>query len=289
MKLEDIWSEFAEKISEKILYHRAIKETTKSELLLITKNLKEIKNRPELAGLSSALHNMSFIEAKTGERRFYGHFKRTIEQRYLDALLHKNVQYRWLLAESYEEYEDYLLKMYAYAGKSNNDFWPLRDYGESTLSQLESKDFNWYLSQATNKKNIPSSILNRFRDNYQIIKNTEVLNSLNINLTLAIKLIEMLRHIIVHKNGMVSNKSDFIDLTLKKCGLYNNGKPKKEYIEFINDYFGEDEYENMITLLEIKIPYNMPIDVEYNVFENLVNFLMAHAYLIFETMQNEHN
>ncbi len=98
------------------------------------------------------MHNMSFRNAKTGDAIFYGFKELSIEDRYLHVLLHKNKQYQWLLAEAYEEFEDYIENAYAYYGSINNSFWPLRDYGNIFLSELKNKDFYWYVEQARKEK-----------------------------------------------------------------------------------------------------------------------------------------
>ncbi|SDW16560.1 hypothetical protein [Nitrosomonas communis] len=137
------------------------------------------------------------------------------------------------------------------------------------------------------KKEIPQSILNKFRNKYQSIKDIEAKNGLNINLSLAISLIEKLRHVIVHKGGKVSNKDNFIKLTLENCGLSNNGKNKQEHIDFINQYFGSGEYENLITLLEIRIREDLPIKIERDVLSILIGYLIGYAFLIIEMTYNQ--
>jgi hypothetical protein len=69
---------------------------------------------------------MTFYDAITGNVIFYDHKKLSIEDRYLHIFIHKNKQYQWLLAEAYEEYEDYLENIYAYYGKVNNAFGHLK-------------------------------------------------------------------------------------------------------------------------------------------------------------------
>jgi hypothetical protein len=227
---------------------------------------------------------MTFYDAKTGTLRVYGHLERNIEDRYLDTLLHKNKQYQWLLAEAYEEFEDFLEKVYTYQGMKDNNFWPLTDFGSASLSDLKNKDFEWYLKQAAKKKDIPNSVLKIFRKKYQQVNSTENTNKLNVNLALAIALIEKLRHIIVHKGGVVSDKQNFIKITLESVGLYSNGNPNEEYLGFINQYFGTEEHENLIRLLEIKIRDDIPIYIEHDVLGGLVGYMMAYAFLLLESI-----
>lgn len=67
------------------------------------------------------------------------------------------------------------------------------------------------------------SILQRFRENLNNLNTIEVNNRININFRLFITMIEMFRHIIVHNNGIIKNKNEFISNILKKSNI-----PKKE-------------------------------------------------------------
>ena len=84
---------------------------------------------------------MCFTHPKDGTPYFFGHFKSTIEDRRLSVILHKNKQYQWLLSEAYEEFEDFIEAAYAYAGYADNNFWPLKDYGNISLQDLQNKEF----------------------------------------------------------------------------------------------------------------------------------------------------
>ncbi len=282
MELNEIWSDFSERMAEIELYKLAAKDSAKKELSLINENFKAIKNNPDLKDLSASLNNMSFYDARSGEIKFYNYKDRSFEDLYLHVLLHKNKQYQWLLSEAYEEFEDYLENLYAYYGNINNSFWPLKDFGNISLSELDEKDYEWYVTQARKKKDIPSSILNRFRKYFPELKTIETTNKLQVNLSLAIALIEKLRHVIVHKGGKVSSKNAFVKLTTEQVGLYNGGSVSEDNINLINLFFGENEYENLITLLEIRVHPEVPFDVHVSIFDKLTGFLMAYAYLLYQ-------
>ncbi|MFA6465883.1 MAG: hypothetical protein WCT30_09015, partial [Desulfurivibrionaceae bacterium] len=108
----------------------------------------------------------------------------------------------------------------------------------------------------------------------------EANNKYEINLALAISLIEKLRHIIVHKGGKVDSRDSFIKSTTENCGLYNNGNISVENLEFIKQFFGNNKYQNLITLLEIRILPNIPFDFHVNLFEKLTGYLLAYAFLV---------
>ncbi len=283
MELNEIWNNFAERMAEIELFQYATKATSKNELDSLTEYSNVVKENPSLKDLPKSVHNMSFYDARTGIIKFYNYKKRSLEDYYLHVLLHKNKQYQWLLSEAYEEFEDYLENVYAYFGYKNNCFWPLKDYGNIFLTDICKKDYDWYVKQAKKKnEKEPHSILNRFRNHFPALKDIETKNKINVNLSLAITLIEKLRHIIVHKGGKVSSKDEFIRVTTEQIGLYNNGRIAQEHIDFINLFFGKSEYENLITLLEIRIHPEIPIDIHVCRFGQLIDYLMAYAAIVYD-------
>ncbi|HED04401.1 MAG TPA: hypothetical protein ENI60_06505 [Candidatus Fraserbacteria bacterium] len=272
-------------MSEIELFQRAAKDSANKELRLMNEYASSLKDDQELKEMPSSIHNMTFNDARTGNTRSYNRTERSYEERSLHILLHKNKQYQWLLAEAYEEFEDFLENAYAFYGSINNSFWPLRDYGSISLSELSEKDYEWHVEQARKKKDIPHSILNRFRKQFPELKVIETKNELKTNLSLAITLIGKLRHIIVHKGGQVDSKDDFIKIVTQQSGLYNNGNIAQENLDFINEFFGENEYSNLITILEVRVRPEIPLDIHVSLFGGLTNFLMAYAFLIYEYIE----
>jgi len=280
MKLEDIWNSFTDRMAEIELYHRAAKNTAKKELQLINEQAEYLNEHPDFKDCSSSLHNMTFYEARDGMTRIYNFKERTIEDRHLDVILHKNKQYQWLLAEAYEEFEDFIEKLYAYYGKHNSSFWPLKDFGNITLTELPDKTYDWYLEQAKKKKGTPQRIINRFRKYFNNLGEIEINNKFDINLSLTISLIEKLRHIIVHKGGKVSSVDSFIKITAESCGLYSNGNISEQNKGFIKNFFGSGKHSNLIALLEIRILPHMPIDIHVSRFQQLTGYLLAYSFLL---------
>lgn len=286
MEMQEIFDSYSNKIAQLHLYQRAIQKIAKNELKKLNEYEQSIEYSPDLKELSSSYDNISFRRAKDGEHIFFGMFKRTLEERKNAVVLHKNKQYQWLLAEAYEAFEDFLENAYAFAGFNDNNFWPLQDYGNISLKKVQEKPLSWFVTQAKKKNDTPSSIINKFREIFPEIVSVEQKNSLGVNLRLAIIFIELLRHVIVHKSGTVSDKDEFIKRVLQKAGLYNNGRADEKYIQYINAHFGSAEYENTITLLEVRVYPEIPLDVHVNVFEILSGHLMAYAHLIYESLSN---
>jgi len=228
---------------------------------------------------------MYFRAAKDGKHILFAHIKSSLKDMRKAVVLHKNKQYQWLLAEAYEDFKDFIENSYAFAGHIDKNLWPLNDFGRISLTELKEKDFEWFRKRARIKRDVPQSIINRFRDIFPDISRLETENKLGINLRLAVALIESLRHIIVHKSGIVSDKQKFIEDVLKKSGLYNNGKYKDEHKVFIKSFFGARNYKNVVVLLEAGIKPEIPFYIHVNLFEVLSRYLMAYANIILECLQ----
>lgn len=280
MNVQQVFDLYSSKMTQILLYQRAMQKLAKQELKKLHEFAESLGNNPDLNELSLSHQNMSFRSAKSGENHFFGSITSSIEDRRLAVVLHKNKQYQWLLAEAYEEFADFLENLYSSIGFENNNFWPLRDYGNVVLSELAIKDYEWFQKQAQKKKDVPSSILNRFREHVPSIQNIEANNELGVNLRLAVTLVEYLRHVIVHKGGYVTDKDEFVKLVLQKSGLYNNGNYEENHLDLVRSFFGENEYENTILLIEIATNPEIPLDTYINVFDVLVGYLMAYAHLL---------
>lgn len=287
MKIEDIYQQYTEKISQIQLYQRIVKANTKKEYDAIIENEKQfLEKYPNNKDFLSSINNMYFKRADNGNIQIYGQKISDPRQRELNLILHKNKQYQWLLAEAYEEFEDFLESVYAYVGYTNRTLWPMKDFGSITLSEIDNKNFNWFLEQSKNKKNVPKSIISFFANNFERIREIEHSNALKINFKFIITLIEKMRHIIVHKSGVVEDKKLFIDRILRDSGLFNNGKYKQEFKEFIEQFFDSARLGNSISLLEISKYQDGFFDIHRNLFEMLSGHLLAYSYELYKEIKN---
>jgi len=284
--LNKIYDDICNKISDLVLLQREVRDSTKRELDALNEYAASMADHPEFEDFTSSRHKRVFNCAKTGEPRFYGYKKQGIEDRRLAIFHHKNKQYQWLLVEAYEIFEDYLQSIYACAGYIDSSLWAMSDFGSISIDEIDSKDYEFYLGKANNKKGVPRSIICQFRKKFPDIQSFEESNKLNVDLNLAISIIEYLRHIIVHKRGWVDDKQKFIKLVLEKCGLYNNGKYKENHEKLISHFFGDSEYQNMVILLEYNLYPDLPIKITANRFEQLVSFIMAYSTLIAESLSD---
>ena len=287
MQLDEIIKNFAERLTDIDLYQRAAKDIAKKELEQLNKYAEQLRNNPSLEGLGFSTHAMYFYDPHTGTARNYGFRKSSVEDRATQVVLQKNKQYCWLLAEAYEEFEDYLESTYAYIGISDNASWLMSDFGNISISELSEKDYEWYLDRAKNKRDVPQSILTRLRFLYPNLVHIETNNKLNVNLKVAIELIAQLRHIIVHKGGIVGDRDAFLESVLKKSGGWNNGKYHPDYKDFVEQFFGDGEYKNVISLLEVRTHPEIPLDIHNDVYGELSGYLIAYAVLIYQSISGE--
>lgn len=223
----------------------------------------------------------------TGKQEKLVPSKRTLEELMLAAHLHKNKQYQWLLAESYELFEDCLESLYAYVGYKNTEFWPLKDFGGIKLSELRFKDYEYFLNQSKSKRNAPASIINAFRNTYTELKRLETDNELGVNLYVAINLIASMRHNIVHLGGVVQDKDEFVKSVLENCGLYNSGNPAVEYLQLINGYFGKNEYRNTIILTETAVDVEFPLPVYVDELKETCSYLLAYIRILGDCIKED--
>lgn len=281
MKVQDLLKDFQEKISLVQSYQRAARGVANSELQKLDAHRQRVAESGDDNSSMMSMMNFNFRSALDGSHIQYGHRRQNVEEVSLALELHLNKQNQWLLAEAYEEFEDFLEAAYASAGYSNNSFWPLSDYGNISLTQLPEKGWDWYLERAKSKKNRPESILSHFRAKLPKFAAAEKDNALGIDLSLSIALITQLRHRIVHSAGKVRDREPFVKGVLESVGLYANGKPAAEHRAYVEGYFFEYPYGDTIGLLDRRHPDSMgPIKIYVSVFDHLVSKLLASAHLL---------
>lgn len=282
MNLEQIWSDFSSKLADIEIVQRSTKKSAQTELTALLDYEQNLSKNPKYLKHSTSLHNMSFKDLRSGDHRIYQHRELSVEERKKEILLRKNRQYQWLFAEAYEEFEDYLVKLYAYCGIANPNFWTLTDYGNIKLSEIASKDFDWHIAQAARKKNIPKSILESFRSAFPNLLSAESQNITGGNLRFSIAMAEKLRHIIVHNAGKTADRFAFIESVAKSAGVLNNGNVTEACKDEVSQFFGGKEYSNTVMLLEVRVNPEIPLDMHVCRFGILADLLLGYAYMLYE-------
>ena len=282
MELDQIFKTFSERIAEIELLRRAGKDVATGEFKKYQELAQRAEQDPDRALLYSSIHAMHFYDAQTGEAVVYSGRKVSAEDRVKMVGERKNREYCWLLVEAYEEFEDYIERVYAFIGKREAEAWPLGDFGNVRLSELKCKDFDWYLETVKRPHRRPKEILNRLRAVYPDLETVERANKLGVNLRIALELIESLRHKVVHARGVVADLEEFTKGVLERSGLWNGGKPNGDHRTFVQRYLRpHPDGGHLVTLLEVQAAPNIvSIEIVYPVFRGLIGYLLTYARLI---------
>lgn len=280
MKVQDLFKEFEEKISLVQAYQRAARSLGNGELEKLDRHRNRIAESGEEPPMMSMM-SFSFRSALDGNHIYYGRRTQNVEEVTLALELQLNKQNQWLLAEAYEEFEDFLEAAYASAAYFDNSFWPLSDYGNISLAELPEKKWDWYLERAKNKKNSPESILSHIREKLPKFSAAERDNALGTDLRFSIALITQFRHHIVHTGGKVRDRERFVKQVLGSIGLSAHGESAAEHRAYIGDYFFQAPHGDTIALLDRRHPDSTgPLKFYVSVFDELVKDLLASAHLL---------
>ena len=198
---------------------------------------------------------MGFRDPESGDYVKYGAAVSRTKDRAKQVVRQQDRQYGWLLVEAYEEFEDFLERTYAWLGKHDWQAWRLGEFGNIRYAELSERPFPWYLETVRHGfAQNPRKILNRLRNLYPNLADTEARNKLGRNLRLSVELIANLRHKIVHARGRISDKNDFVKDVITQCGLWNNGRPNAEHREAVEKCLSPDADDWVVTLSEVSAP-----------------------------------
>lgn len=282
MEVSEILNLFRNRLVEIQVYRNVIKDLTKDELARLSEREKQISEMGDEYISFLSMQSMFFQDLKSGTPIRYGFVESNAEHKRDRIAEQKNRQYGWLLVEAYEEFEDFLERIYAYIGKADRNAWHLEDFGRIKLSELDDKRYDWYLNTVRRKYKLNHrDILTRIRQLYPELKSVEENNIYNVHVRVAIELIENLRHKIVHTRGIVDDLDKFVIRILEKCGLWNNGNPKPGLRNFIRDYFFHESGTYKVWLNERRAaPPGVALDVYHDVWDELIAYLISYAYVI---------
>lgn len=284
MDIKDIFSEFSDRVTNINYSQREIRSASDDEI----RRLCEIKGAQvhdaSSEDLLSSLHAFYFCDIRDGMHKLLRQKESSISDRIKHAIERKNRKYQWLLVELYEAFEDYLEDAYALSGYLDVNFWPLRDYGDAFLVDIDKKDYSWFQDRVRQKRDKPYSLIKVFRSKFPQVSDFEVENKRNVDLRLMLVLIELLRHVIVHKGGVVQNRDEFMKKVLERTGLYKNGAAEEKNKAIIEMFFGVEEYGNTVRVLELLGDQIGSINRQISVFEFASDCLVSYAYMIFECL-----
>lgn len=280
MDIVRIWETYSKRIGHVVLLKRDIKDIYNKRISEL-KSISQNKQRKELIKkFPMSAHNMSFIDPTSGERFFYNHESMYLDDKLLLINNQKNREYQFLLMEAYEIFEDTLEELYAYTMINDRNIWP-NEIKNISNEEIIQKDFKYFCRKANQRKGGAIKIGMQLIDYLECNIKWE-----GLSLKQRIIFVEKLRHIIVHKRGYLSDKNEFILKIAKDSGTFNNGKICEKLKEYINCFVSSEENGITVILDECVLtpPPLMPIRIEYNRFELLIDNLMVCIYLIIKKL-----
>jgi len=270
------YEEFLSNIAEVELLSRQVKNSIKKEYELMVKNHQSFIERG-LEQHSSSFHSMGFHSLTNGALIFYHHKAVDFDRRVQYLTDRYNKHNLWLVAEAFEYFEDLVELMYAHLGHKEPSAWPSKETKGETSTSLSEKPFEWFLQKSKSHKKL-SAKLECIRRRFPSLAIIEKSNYFGIDFRFTICLIEMLRHIIVHNSGRISDFQKFLARLFKQAGMSNNGNYDPQKLQQINYFLKGEGSKHCIVMLEVQQP-GTPFTI--NRLSMIINWLLAYADYIY--------
>jgi len=239
LNLEDVFKKFAKEITNIQQQKSNHERIAKQSVELTNKTIEKLVD--DNFDFPASTQNMCFDDIN-GETKIYGHVKQSFED-LKDSQFHiYKLQLQWLLVNAYEYFEIYIKNLYMLCANENN-IWKLKHFGSLTLQEVENLSEDEIKELAMKVET--NEILNIFRGKLPNYKLLEVNNKIGVDLKFFIKIIEKLRHIIVHNNGYVKNKQKFTNKIFQELGYATNNKNSDELIGVLNLFFDENDFVDL--------------------------------------------
>lgn len=219
---------------------------------------KEANNLSEVQQAMSS-HSLWYDNMlKAGERTYLKHNQFELDDIKIELFKSYNRQVQWHLVSVYESFQKYMDEIYAILGYVDNASWIAKHFGDITIREIESKDLNWFRKKVntSGRRNISTeNQIKQIRKYINVFHNCEIIdvgNNLK-NLYFNFILISQLRHLIVHNDGLISEKENFQQRIFDKIkDLDKNFKKNRmKYTNNIELFFGMKKYSNNIFLTNI--------------------------------------
>mgnify|MGYP000288199765 CR=1 FL=1 len=208
---------FSEKVTTANYYQSIIDNTITSQLSDLYKANKGF-DEPQKKDFIS-IHNLFYPHLKSGNSSFAGSKKHGIGSNINDLYIQHNRQNQWVLAEVYEAFEHYINETYVIMGYYEPTLWK-----SSELPSIEYRnDISAYRSKVEKEKKIqPRTIMSQLSINNTKLKLAESENTFDdINIRMAISVIENFRHLIVHKHGIIGDMDNFVKKSYREAKKKN--------------------------------------------------------------------
>lgn len=271
-KLKERYENFLDQIAKLKLSYRITSRTFECFLNELSKkqaNFDKLNlDLTEKWTLPTNIENYYFINPYTGKTELHRNnqfdYKEYAEQCYI----HRNKQYQWLLVDGYELFEEYIIDLYKICCHHFKiKHLRLDKDKEGDMDNMELKKY-------VNK------IIVKFRDKTPNIKIDEKNNKTGKNLFFYVKMIEQFRHIIVHKNGKVSDVDTILKNILNKSGITGNKELEPQYKKIIQGYIYTNAEKRELLGVIVLEDYKINEIVSCRKFEGLANDLLGYAFIL---------
>ncbi len=190
------------------------------------------------------------------------------------------LQLQWLLVNAYEYFEIYLKNLYALCW-NNENIWRLKHIG--SLTRQEANELSIERIKELAFKVEPNEILNIFRNKIPNISSFETNNKMEVDLKFFIKVIEKIRHIVVHNNGYIKNMDKFQEKVFKELGYAQNSDKAKELTGSFLLLVDEGHFIDLRKLVDKEHDF---LPIEYCRFSILIEKMMCYADLLRMEVKN---
>lgn len=279
MNARQIFNELTDAIGQIVIYARASKRLTRKELEELELQTESYNARKEkYPDWFSSFDKMYFECPISGELKLYYKSIDSLDDRKMKVWLHRNKNYQWLLAEAFEAYEVFLKRIYAYVAYKGAQYWPLIDFGNVKLNELEGKPYDWYLNISM-KKRETDSIIKVLREILPTFKELERKNRQGMKFYIAMKIIEKFRHLIVHQGGVINDYELLTKKILEECNI-RVGSGEAEIVHKSLESLTSFEKDKPIIFLLERSVVGLPKDIHRNYLEELVKVMVSYSLII---------
>lgn len=273
------YEEFLSHIAEVELLARQNKNVFKKEYVLMHENHQSLIEKG-LEQHSYSFHSMCFRSLADGAPIFYDHKTVDFDRRVTDLTNRYNKHNLWLLAETFEYFEDFVELMYAHLGHKEPSAWPSKETKGETAASLAEKPFEWFLEKSKSHEKL-SAKLNCIRQRFPSLAIIEKSNYFGIDFRFTICLIEMLRHIIVHNGGRIIDFQKFLARVFGQAGMSNNGNYDPKNLQQINYFVETDGSRHRIFMRDIQ---QRGTSFTVSRLGMIINWLLAYADYIYKQL-----
>jgi hypothetical protein len=291
MCIEDIYISFTKTMNRRSMSHRLTKKMIENQRKQVLLDYKELFENNEL---DTPIYTdyMLFYSWIKQSIIHYDQNDTTLNSLWNDITYYHNKLYQWQLVSAFEAYEKYLKSLIPFL----NILEKIDKKGCSAskiLARLRNLLPEYEELELHTIKETPQEIAAQPMMSDVIDETGEIRKEYreqffkDSNNRFYLALIEKMRHCIVHNNGQIENKEEFLKETLESIGLFNNGNYEKEYQKIVESYFTISGYKNEITLLEIPLITGVGFDAATGVLDNLFQILLNSAYHIYRELKEK--